>query len=81
MGYKPFSDTDEEFLICTTDKAKQYIEDTQTEIDRELCQKVDRSMYRVPGSWESKNSEKDIEEIKPVQTREKVSVLSKNLLS
>lgn len=72
VGYKPFSNTDEEFIICTTDKAKQHIEDTQTEIDRELRQKVDRSMHRVSGPWDTKNSEKDIEEIKPVQTREKV---------
>lgn len=29
-------------------------------------------MCRIPGPWESKSSDKDIEEIKPVQTREKV---------
>lgn len=72
IGFKPFSDTGEEFLICTTDKAKQYIEDTQIQMEQELKQKVERSMFRVPGPWESKSSEKDIEEIKPVHTREKV---------
>lgn len=70
VGYKPFSSTDEEFLICTTDRAKQYVEETQ--MDREVKQKVERSVFRVPGPWDSKSSEKDIEEIKPVQTREKV---------
>lgn len=29
-------------------------------------------MCRVPGPWDSKSSDKDIEEIKSVQTREKV---------
>jgi len=70
VGYKPFSSTDEEFLICTTDKARQYIEETQ--IQNELKKKVERSMCRVPGPWDSKSSDKDIEEIKSVQTREKV---------
>jgi len=36
-------------------------------------------MHRVSGPWESKNSEKDIEEIKPVKTREKVTDSFKNL--
>lgn len=73
VGYKPFSNTDEEFLICTTDRAKQYVEETQ--MDREVKQKVERSVFRVPGPWDSKSSEKDIEEIKPVQTREKVFMM------
>lgn len=73
VGYKPFSNTNEEFLICSTDKARHYIEETQTKIERELKQKVERSMFRTPGLWESKNSDKDIEEIKPAATREKVS--------
>lgn len=72
VGYKSFGDTDEEFLICTTDRAIKYIERTNTQIDRELEQKVERSMVLVPGQWKSKNSEKDIEEIKPIQAREKV---------
>lgn len=72
IGYKPFSSTDEEFLICITDKAIQYIEETQTQMEFELKQKVERSMLRVPGPWESKNSDKDLEEVNPVQTREKV---------
>lgn len=72
VGYKPFSSTDEEFLICTTDKAKQCIEETQIQIEGEVKKKVERSICRVPGPWESKSSDKDIEEIKPVQTREKV---------
>ncbi|XP_025202203.1 uncharacterized protein LOC112599497 [Melanaphis sacchari] len=73
VGYKPFSSTDEEFLICTTDKAKQCIEETQVQIEGEIKKKVERSMCRVPGPWESKSSDKDIEEIKPVQTREKIT--------
>jgi len=73
VGYKPFSSTDEEFLICTTDKAKQCIEETQIQnLGGELKKKVERSMCRVPGPWDSKSSDKDIEEIKSVQTREKV---------
>lgn len=72
VGYKPFSNTDEEFVICITDKARQYIEETETRMESELKQKVEKSMLRVPGPWESKNSEKDIEEIIPIQTREKV---------
>jgi len=59
-------------LICLTDKAKQYVEETQAQIEREVKQKVERSTYRASGHWESKNSDKDIEEITPVQTREKV---------
>ncbi|XP_060848211.1 dynein axonemal intermediate chain 3-like isoform X2 [Rhopalosiphum padi] len=73
VGYKPFSSTDEEFLICTTDKAKQFIEETQIQTQGEIKKKVERPMCRVPGPWESKSSEKDIEEIKPVQTREKIA--------
>lgn len=38
----------------------------------EIKQKLDRFVFRVPGPWESRSSEKDIEEIKPVQTRGKV---------
>lgn len=72
VGYKPYSDTNEEFLLCSTDKAKQFIQETQTQMEREFKQKVERSMFRVPGPWESKSSDKDVEEIKPVQTREKV---------
>lgn len=72
VGYKPFSDTDEEFLICTTDKARQYIEKSQKQIDHEVKKKEELSMFRMPGPWESKSSEKDIEDLKPVQTREKV---------
>lgn len=75
VGYKPFSDTGEEFLICTTDKAREYIEDTQKQIELELKHKVERSMVRVPGSWESKCSEKDIEDVKPVKTRDKVCII------
>jgi len=41
-------------------------------MERELKKKVELSTFRVPGPWESKSSEKDIEEIKPIQTREKV---------
>lgn len=75
VGYKPFSDTDEEFLICTTDQAREYIEDTQKQIEHELKQKVERSMLRVPGSWESKCSDKDIEDVKPIKTRDKVCII------
>lgn len=72
VGYKPFSSTDEEFLICTTDKAKQCIEETQIQNTGGELKKVERSMCRAPGPWDSKSSDKDIEEIKSVQTREKV---------
>lgn len=73
IGYKPFSSTDEEFLICTTDKAKRCIEDTLIQnVGGEIKKKTERSMCRVPGPWESKSSDKDIEDLKPVQTREKV---------
>jgi len=73
IGYKPFSSTDEEFLICTTDKAKRCIEETLIQnIGGELKKKTERSMCRVPGPWDSKSSDKDIEDLKPVQTREKV---------
>lgn len=41
-------------------------------IGGEFKKKSERSICRVPGPWESKSSDKDIEEIKPVQTREKV---------
>lgn len=72
MGYRPFRRTDEEFVICTTDKANQYIEETRAQSDRELKQKVERAMSRVPGRWESENGENDIEE--PVRTRDKVCI-------
>ena len=75
----------EEFLICTTDKAKQCIEETQVQIEGELKKKVERPICRVPGPWDSKSSDKDIEEIKPVQTREKVYlfeiIFTKSILS
>lgn len=52
------------------------MEEKQTQMEREHKQKVERSLqYRVPGPWESKSSEKDIEEIEPVKTREKVRTL------
>lgn len=72
VGYISFGDTDEEFLICTTDRARQYIEKTKTQLDRELERKVKRSMVLMSGEWQSKNSERDIEEIKPIHAREKV---------
>lgn len=70
VGYKPYSN--EEFLLCTTDKSKQYIEEKEIQSVRELKEKVELSLCRVPGHWNSRNSERDIEEIKSVQTREKV---------
>lgn len=76
VGYKPFSSTDEEFLICITDKARQCIEETQEQTEGEIKKKVERSMCRVPGPWESESSDRDIEEIKPVQTREKVCLFT-----
>lgn len=75
VGYKAFSSTDEEFLICTTDRAKQFIEQTQIQVERELKQRVEKSMFRVPGPWESKSSEKDIEDIKSIPARDKVNHL------
>lgn len=74
VGYKAFSSSDEEFLICTTDRARQFIEHTQIQVERELKQRNERSMFRVPGPWESKSSEKDIEDIKSVPAREKVNI-------
>lgn len=32
-------------------------------------------MFRVPGPWESKSSEKDIEDMKSVPAREKVNII------
>jgi hypothetical protein len=72
VGYKAFSSTDEEFLICTTDRAEQFIKQTQVQMERE--QNIERSMLRVPKPWESKCSEKDIEDIKSVSAREKVKI-------
>lgn len=75
IGYTPFRNADEEFIICTTDKANLYIEETRAQEERELKQKVERTICRVPGHWESKNSEQDIEEVKSVPTRDKVCVI------
>lgn len=58
--------------MCTTDKAKRYIEEKQIKSERELKEKVELSLCRVPGHWNSRNSEREIEEIKSVPTREKV---------
>lgn len=78
IGYKPISDTDETFIICTTDNAKHYIEDSQLLMEQELLEKVQKSTFLVPGPRESENSEKDIEEIKPIRTREKVNNIYNN---
>jgi len=75
IGYKSSSSTDEEFLLCTTDKARQYIEETQKQVQKDLEQQVERSMNRLIGPWDSKGSEKDIEDVKPVTTREKVCLI------
>uniref|UniRef100_A0A2S2R2B2 WD repeat-containing protein 63 n=1 Tax=Sipha flava TaxID=143950 RepID=A0A2S2R2B2_9HEMI len=75
VGYKAFSSTDEEFLICTTDRAEQFIKQTQVQMERE--QNIERSMLRVPKPWESKCSEKDIEDIKSVSAREKITCIWK----
>lgn len=45
-----------------------------TKTDHEYMQQLERSMFRTPGIWESKGSEKDIEECKPTPTREKVHI-------
>lgn len=45
-----------------------------------LERKMDQSVFRVPGPWESKSSDKDIEDIKPVQTRGKVRSYVTNLI-
>lgn len=58
--------------MCITDKAKHYIEEKQIQSMSELKEKVELSLCRVPAHWDSRNSEKDIEEIRSVQTREKV---------
>jgi len=76
IGYKSSSSTDEEFLLCTTDKARQYIEEVQKKEQKELEQQVERSMNRLIGSWDPKGSEKDIEDLKPVTTREKVCFIT-----
>lgn len=73
IGYKPFSDTGEEFLICTTDRAKQYVEETQTQIEREMTYKMERRTCRVSGPpWVSKTGDNDVEEETGTETREKV---------
>jgi len=75
IGYKSSSSTDEEFLLCTTDKARQYIEEAQKRVQKELEQQVERSMNRLIGPWDPKGSEKDIEDVKPVPTRERVCLM------
>ncbi|XP_029341056.1 uncharacterized protein LOC100570031 [Acyrthosiphon pisum] len=72
VGYKSSSSTDEEFVLCITDKARKYIEEAQKRVQIELEQQVERSMNRLIGHWDPKGSEKDIEDLKPVTTREKI---------
>lgn len=80
IGYKSSGSTDEEFLLCTTDKARQFIEEAQKQVQKELEQQVERSMNRQIGAWDPKGSEKDIEDVKPVTTREKVCLYSTTLV-
>ncbi|VVC41741.1 WD40/YVTN repeat-like-containing domain,WD40 repeat,WD40-repeat-containing domain [Cinara cedri] len=74
VSYKSSNYTDEEFVICLTDQAIEFIETQQTQLENGLKERVEKSMVKFSGAWESGGTENEIEEMIPVRIREKLYI-------